>query len=108
METPFEIVEETTGELPVVSVRGEIDIVTAPQLENVLLSTFDVAAPRGVVDLTGVTFLDSTGLSVLVTAQKHCRDNGGGLELVIASNAVLRVFEITGLTQHFDIVERRP
>jgi anti-sigma B factor antagonist len=107
VEMAFEIVEDTTGELPVVAVRGEIDIVTAPKLQDALLSSFNASSPRGVVDLSEVTFLDSTGLSVLVTAQKQCRDFGGGLELVITSDAVLRVFEITGLAQHFDIVERR-
>jgi anti-sigma B factor antagonist len=105
---PFEIVEETAGAETVIAVRGEIDIVTAPQLHDVLLSAFGADSPGGVVDLSEVTFLDSTGLSVLVTAQKRCQDNGGALELVIASQNVLRVFEITGLAQHFRIVERRP
>jgi anti-sigma B factor antagonist len=108
VEMPFEIVEETAGEQPAIYVRGEIDIVTAPQLHDALLSAFGADTPSGLIDLSEVTFLDSTGLSVLVTAQKRCQDNGGALELVIASQIVLRVFEITGLTQHFKIVERRP
>jgi anti-sigma B factor antagonist len=108
VEMPFEIIEDTAGQHPVISVRGEVDLVTAPQLHDVLLSAFSVDTPGGVVDLSDVTFLDSTGLSVLVTAQKHCRDNGGAIELVITSPSVLRVFEITGLAQHFSIVERRP
>jgi anti-sigma B factor antagonist len=107
VEMPFEIVEDNAGGQPVISVRGEIDLVTAPRLYDTLRSTFNADSPSGVVDLSDVTFLDSTGLSVLVTAQKESLDNGGALELVITSPSVLRVFEITGLAQHFNIVETR-
>jgi len=56
-----------------------------------------------VVDLLGVTFLDSTALGVLVGALKRCREAGGDLRLVIAEPRILKVFEITGLTEVFTI-----
>jgi anti-sigma B factor antagonist len=56
-----------------------------------------------VVDLTQVTFIDSTGLSALVTAEKHFRRLGRKLRLVVSHPAVLRVFEVTNLDEIFDI-----
>ena len=59
--------------------------------------------PNVVVDLQGVTFLDSTALGVLVAASRHCRGLGGTLRLVISEPRVRRVLEITGLTDVFSI-----
>ena len=58
-----------------------------------------------VVDLTGVTFMDSTGLGVLVGALKKVRGYGGRLQLVIDQEKVIKVFRITALTQVFTIHE---
>jgi anti-sigma B factor antagonist len=105
VETPFEVAEEKGQDGPLLSVRGEIDIMTAPTLLEHLKACIGPEQWHGTVDLREVGFLDSTGLGVLVTTQKRCQDNGGGLRLVINSERILRVFEITGLTEHFEIVE---
>src|SRR4051794_41985690 len=65
----------------VVTVTGEVDVETAPRLRSALLSTADQPALMVVVDLRDVTFLDSTGLGVLVAGLKRARENGGGLHL---------------------------
>jgi len=56
-----------------------------------------------VVDLLGVTFMDSTALGVLVGALKRCRQAGGSMRIVVADPRVLKVFEITGLTELFSL-----
>ena len=56
-----------------------------------------------VVDLLGVTFMDSTALGVLISALKRCRDLGGTMRIVVSDPRVLKVFEITGLTELFSI-----
>jgi anti-sigma B factor antagonist len=56
-----------------------------------------------VVDLLGVSFLDSTALGVLVGSFKRLRDSGGTLKLVIAEPRILKVFEITDLVRVFPI-----
>ena len=82
----------------VVAVAGELDIYTAPQFEAALLHSIDEGARRVVVDLTDVTFIDSTALSVVVGAVKRLRSAGdGSLDIVYGSDNVRRVFEITGL-----------
>jgi len=80
----------------VITVTGEVDAHTAPVVRDAVEA---VIAPQAqvVVDLSGVTFLDSTGLGVFVTALKHLRETDGSLDLVVTSPRVLKVFELTGL-----------
>lgn len=82
---------------PVLSVRGEVDTLTAPELQ---VSVEQAMSSAGVVavDLSGVTFLSSAGLSVLV--QAHQRADEVGRELRIVTNSTTaRVFQLTGLTE---------
>ncbi len=87
----------------VVSVQGEIDVATAPQLGADLGRVLDGGAEALVLDLEGVSFLDSTGLGVLVAAHRRTARSGGSLSLVCHEPRCLRVMEITGLTKLFDL-----
>ncbi len=91
------------GDFTVVAVSGEVDIVTAPTLRQLLNQAIDDGGPRLVVDLTAVPFLDSTGLGVLVGRLKVARQAGGDLRLVLTSERLLRNFKITGLDTVFKI-----
>lgn len=103
MDQSFHIGEEEIDGVPVVQASGEIDVATAPPLRDRLQSLTTSGKSTVVVDLLGVTFLDSTALGVLVGALKRCRESGGDLPLVIAEPRILKVFEITGLTGVFAI-----
>ena len=84
--------------IPVVTAPAEIDPVTAGQLRTVLLHSAAHGHAIIVVDMTGTTFCDSTGFSVLVRAQRQALAEGGGLRLVIpADSAVARIFTLMGL-----------
>jgi anti-sigma B factor antagonist len=102
-----DILEVLTTEVegvPVVWARGEIDVSSSARLrEHLTALPGDVR--RAVVDLTEVTFLDSTGLGVLVAGWKRCGDAGGSLELVVANPRVGKVLEITGLGDVFTIFQ---
>lgn len=87
----------------VVQVVGEIDVYTAPQLRERLDAEIDAGRYDVVVDLSGVTFMDSTGLGVLVGRLKQIRLNDGSMRLVCAHDRVLKVFVITGLDKVFAI-----
>ena len=93
------------GDLTVVVVAGEVDVYTASVLREKLSEVIDGDHADVVVDLTGVGFLDSTGLGVLVGALKKVRGFGGRLQLVIDQEKVMKVFRITALTQVFTIHE---
>ena len=83
----------------VVAAVGEVDVYTAPTLDAELTRVVSSGVTAVVVDLTGVEFLDSTGLSVIVKALKRVREAGGTLSVVVASERVAKVFRITGLDQ---------
>lgn len=87
----------------VVSVGGEIDVYTAPALRETLDEHIADGRVRLVVDLEGVTFMDSTGLGVLVGRLKLVRAQDGSIRLVCSSDRVLKVFAITGLDKVFQI-----
>jgi anti-sigma B factor antagonist len=86
----------------VVSVAGEIDIATVSQLRPALESAVSGGA-QVTADLSGVTFMDSTGLGVLIQALKHSQATGGDFRLVVTQPNVKKVLEITGLTELFSI-----
>jgi anti-sigma B factor antagonist len=105
MDQEFEIEVRPDGDVPVIAVSGEIDVATAPQLRETLQGVIAGGGTTIVLDLLGVTFLDSTALGVLVGALKRCREAGGDLQLVVAESRILKIFEITGLTNVFTIVD---
>jgi anti-sigma B factor antagonist len=93
----------------VLSVNGEIDIRTAPDLRDKLSELEQGGVRTIVVDLSGVGFLDSSALGTLVGANKDLRAGGGVLKVVCAQPNILKVFEITRLAEVipvFDTVER--
>lgn len=109
MEQTFDVEVSPRNGIPVVAVAGEVDVATAPTLRDRLQAQLTEGYTTIVVDLLGVTFLDSTALGVLVGVLKRCRDAGGDLRLVVTEPRVLKVLEITGLHDVFsisDTVER--
>jgi anti-anti-sigma factor len=82
---------------PVITVRGEVDLASAPQLAGAMSELIDRGHPYLAVDLGAVEFIDSSGLGVLVGSLRRLRDQGGDLVLRAASPAVVRILELTGL-----------
>lgn len=91
------------GAVTVVHVAGEIDVYTAPLLREVLDKQVAAGRTNLVVDLEKVTFMDSTGLGVLVGRLKLVRGQNGSLRIVTAQERILKVFKITGLDKVFHI-----
>jgi anti-sigma B factor antagonist len=85
----------------VVSVVGDIDVATSPVLRGVLYEHAGGDAASMIVDLTGVDFIDSTGLSVLVGTFKRLRQRGATMALVCRHERVLRIFRLTALDRIF-------
>jgi len=105
MEQDFYIEERTDRGLPVIVVAGEIDVATAPQLREALHGVIAQGHATVVLDLLGVTFLDSTALGVLVGGLKRCRELDGELHIVVTDARIMKIFEITGLDKVFRIVD---
>lgn len=86
-----------------VLVIGEVDMVTTPQLRECVQEQIAERPGVLVLDMSGLSFLGSSGLAVLVETLEECRAQEIGLRLVCSSREVARPMEATGLTELFDI-----
>jgi anti-anti-sigma factor len=89
--------EEADARVWVVRVSGELDIATAPRLQLVLDEAIASDPASVMLDLDGLDFLDSTGITVLVRARRRLEDQGARLVLDGISPAVERVLEVAGV-----------
>jgi anti-sigma B factor antagonist len=104
----FGLVEEPVDERThVVSLRGEIDALTAPKLGSRLFGLAEEGARGVVIDLSDVTFMDSTGIGVLMNSLRHMNLRRCAMVLVCPTERVLRPFQVTGLASHLTIFESR-
>jgi anti-sigma B factor antagonist len=106
-ETPFEAHSTLDHDVLTVDAAGEVDMSTAPRLLEIIDAAPD-AARLVVVDLTEVSFLDSSGLSTLVKGQRRLASREIGLRVVVPSDhPVRRVFAIARLEDQLQIVESK-
>lgn len=95
-------VADTTSPTTVMLV-GEIDISTSGRVREALIAISSSGENKVVVDMSNVTFMDSTGLAALVGPLKRFRSMNGEIVLRSPNRGVLKVLEITGLTRVFTI-----
>ena len=92
----------------VLEVHGELDMATSPQLREGLQRLVDAGDRQVVVDLAGVSFMDSSGLGALVVMFKALRAVGGRLCLAAVQPAVRRVLTITSVDRVIDVYDSVP
>jgi len=93
--------------LHVLSVEGEIDLFTAPEIKRAAVEAIEQGATSIVVDLSRTRFLDSTALGVLIGIARRLRPNGGALAIVNTEPTTARTFAIAGVGDIFPIVDTR-
>ncbi len=91
----------------VVVLQGELDLFTAPRFLMVLLESIEHGARRVVVDLTEVTFVDSTALGALIGAGKRLGGVEGSLAIVCPPGSIRRLLELTSLDSIIEIYASR-
>lgn len=94
----------TTRTVPagaVLALAGELDHHTAPRVREVLHGLPVGAGDQLVVDLSGLTFCDSSGITVLIAARNHALTAQAGIALVAVPERVARIFRIIGLDRVF-------
>ncbi len=91
----------------VVTIAGEPDMATAPRLRSALASSSIVGSDAVVVDLAGVTFMDSTGLAVLLTFDRELRERGGTLAIACPEGPARLLFDVTGTDEHLRLYPTR-
>jgi anti-anti-sigma factor len=96
------ISSEPRDSVTLISVQGELDLATAPELAELTTRLLEQGDSRLVYDLSGLTFCDSTGLTVFVRAKNRIDELGGRLSLAAPSPIVHRVLDVSGLLQVLD------
>jgi len=103
MTETCEILEFDEGELHTLRVLGELDIATAPDLDRRLRTLLEQHRQIR-LDLSELSFLDSTGIAVLVTAARAAARDGGEFALSGVSASALRVLELSGVLRQLNLL----
>ena len=90
-------VEDASSDLSILVVGGEVDYEVSPQLKADMMRSIKAGAKRLVLDLSDVTFIDSTAIGVVAGAVEKLDEAGGSLAIVSTHEKVVQIFEITGL-----------
>ena len=95
----FHVFPETIDDAVLVRIEGELDMASAPRLGRVLNAALDQGASAVALDLTELTFLDSTGVRVLISAHRRAADQGCAFTLSAPTRSVRRALHLTGVDQ---------
>ena len=95
-------VEDAGGGAVRVRPAGELDMSTVPILEEHLRDARAAGFRRVVIDLRALDFMDSTGITLLTRWSLDAERDGFDFALIAGSDRIQRLFELTGLTPHFD------
>ncbi|MCA1740814.1 MAG: anti-sigma factor antagonist [Actinobacteria bacterium] len=99
-------IDEHADSYSIVTVRGEVDLHTAPKVQYAIEKGSE-GVKAVVVDVGSVAFMDSTALSTLMRAKESLEKKGASLRLTAPSRAVERIFAVTGFGDYFDIYPSR-
>jgi anti-sigma B factor antagonist len=106
---PFEVqYEELDDGIRAFTVRGELDMNTAPELEQGLKDALEQSSASIMLDLSACEFIDSTGIALIVRTWQRLGDSGGGkLVLCCSNHQVRRLLKITGVESSIPMHEQR-
>jgi anti-sigma B factor antagonist len=102
---PLQLKTDQDGAVIAVSAIGELDIATAGLLDEELRRVHELSPRLLVLDLRGLTFLDSTGIRTILAADARAQEDGAELKIVRGPEQVDRVFRLTGIGDRLDIVD---
>ncbi len=97
----FDISHAHRGEWTVVAVSGDVDMATGPGLRDDLLGILAAGSKRIVLDLSGVTFMDSSGLGAVIGTYRRARLLQADMRLAAPSERVVEILRLTNLHRVF-------
>ncbi|MER7014475.1 STAS domain-containing protein [Saccharopolyspora sp. NPDC000359] len=101
-QVPLNVLTRWSDRTLLVEVAGEIELINAPRVEELVDNALDEKPEALVLDLTGVTFLSSAGLAMLVRARNRAGDDVE-FRVVVGGPATARPVQLTGLDQEIDV-----
>lgn len=93
----------TEAGVPVLGVAGEVDVFTAPEFKDAINEAIESGLVDLVIDLSQVSYMDSSGFGILLSATKRVRPKGGSINLVGSNEAIERMMKITRLDTVFNL-----
>jgi anti-sigma B factor antagonist len=105
VQNQFRVEVRRDGEAAVVSVSGELDLASGPELETELDRLAGPETKLVVIDLRQLDFMDSTGLSIIVRAHQRMAGEGCEMGLVKGSQQVQRLLDLTGVAERLRLVD---
>ena len=105
MSSPFDLTLSEQAGAVHLTLTGELDISTAPRLEEAMRRAEADGPELFVIDLSGLEFMDSTGLRLLVSADARAREGGRRLVLIRGNDMIQRVLRLTRLDERLEIVD---
>ena len=104
---PLDVVVEAAPYGALVAIEGELDLATVPRVNTALAAEPVASAGAVVIDLTGVAFMDSTGLAALVTLDLELAARGGRLALACPEGPARLLLDVTGLAEQLAVFATR-
>lgn len=101
----MEIQRKQVGDVVVLEISGEIDLYNAPTVKEKIREETEKGNINIVVSLDKVSYIDSSGIGVLISSLSNVKKVGGGLKLANVYASVRKVFELTKLTSFFEIYD---
>lgn len=95
------------GRIPVLRLSGALDLRNVPEVRRSIRGLIDEGFVRFIIAFTGLEFIDNSGLGVLVDGMVRVREKNGMIKLACSNRRILRVFDMTRLTQLFDIYDSK-
>ncbi len=97
--------KEINNNIMGINIEGEIDVYTSPKVKEALNDLIQKGNNNIIVNLEGVSYIDSTGLGVLIGALKRVKENNGDIKLVCTNLQIKKIFDITGLVKIFELYD---
>lgn len=104
----LEIAVSETGGVRLLRLMGELDMAGVDQLERLLTPDQTPEGATFVIDMRGLSFIDSSGLRALIMADERVRDEGGRFIVVRGPDRVNEILEMTGVAQRIELVDEPP
>ena len=103
LRTGFHAAVDRSDVTALIRLHGELDLATAPELSEAVATVLDTRPRSFAVDLRELTFVDSTGLNVLVAAHRRAQADGCAFVVLAPRGAVLRAIQVTGVDRIFAV-----
>lgn len=101
----MEIAERKSGDIVIIDISGEIDLYNAPDLKDLIKNHIENQEYNILVNLEKVGYIDSSGIGALISSLSNLKKYQGTLKVLKVFGAVRKVFELTKLTNFFEIFD---